>query len=181
MWKTNRHIGWVWKWLEKFAKPSMSSLTKCSVKELYPRYKQIILGTECPRHCGGEVSINMLEREKALYLQWRRERWRNVFWIGKEDLGEKVHGKLWNEMKTFTHKWKCEKFQWSGLHSVYVDGRQGCPFTGVTVTLQTTLFWDRSGVLSCIACERRSFLWWCCWYLCWLYTFMLITKQSPRC
>ena len=157
--------------MEIFAKPSMSFLMKCSVKELYPRYKQITLGTECPRHCGGEVSISMMGREKAFCLQRRRERWRNVFGRGK---------RIWERrfIESCGMKWRhrCEKYKWYELHSVYVDGvRYSYP-----VTLQTTSFWDCYGVLSCTACECLRCLWWSCWCLCWLHTFILIIKQYPR-
>lgn len=112
MWKRDRYIDWVWRWLEKFTKPSTCFLMKCSVKELYSRYNQIVLGTQCSREWVGEFSINMMEREKALYLQWRRERWRNVFWRGKT---------IWERrfMESCGMKWRnrCEIYKWYGLHS----------------------------------------------------------------
>lgn len=89
----------MWKWLGKFAKPSVSLLMNCSIRKLYQRYKQIILGTECSRQSDGKVSGNMMKRQKALYLQWRTKRWKKKKnWRGNRISED--HEELWNEMKT---------------------------------------------------------------------------------
>lgn len=69
-------------------------------KELYPRYKEIFIRTECPRNYGGEVSINMMERSSSICKRTVRD---------KEMCFERERGLVgrgswravpWNELKT---------------------------------------------------------------------------------
>lgn len=80
------------------AKPSMSFLMKCSIKEPYPRYKKIILGTEFHRCCGEEVSTNMMERRLAICNEEERDE--EICFERERGFGRGVHGELWNERKT---------------------------------------------------------------------------------
>lgn len=67
------------------AKPSMSFLMMCSVKEPYPRYKQIILGTEYRRHCGEEISTKVVERRLSAMKKGEMKKY---VLKEKEDLGK---------------------------------------------------------------------------------------------